>query len=79
MNRQDFTILEEMFDTFEHLQQRLGVSPKRSYLSSSRKLRRDVAAFTGMCRRGELIGRARKRKSNELFRRIIALHRAVWK
>jgi len=79
MDDQDYEILVEMFDVFEQLQQRLGSKPKRSYLSSSRKLRRDVADFAGRCRRGELNGRTRKRKSGELFRRIVALHPDVWK
>jgi hypothetical protein len=79
MDEQDYEILEEMFDTVEQIQQRLGGNPMRSYPSSSRKLRRDVADFAGKCRRGELIGRVRKRKSGELFRRIVALHPDVWK
>lgn len=78
MDRQDYEILEEMFDVVEQIQQRSGRAPKRSYLSSSRKLRRDVSDFAGSCRRGELQGRARKRKSGELFRRIVAMYPDVW-
>jgi hypothetical protein len=74
----DFQILEELFDTIEQLKQRLGGDPNRGYLSSSRKLRKDVADFTGKCRNGELKGRARNRKSGELFNRIISLHPDVW-
>ncbi len=78
MDAQDYEILEEMFEVFEHLQQRVGGNPKRSYPSSSWKLRQDVDDFAGKCRRGEIRGRARKRKSGELFRKIIALHPDVW-
>jgi hypothetical protein len=75
----DFQTLEELFDTVEQFKQRLGDGPKRGYLSSSRKLRKDVADFTGKCRNGELKGRARNRKSGELFIRIISLHSDVWR
>jgi hypothetical protein len=78
MDRQDFEILEELFDTLGQLRQRLGGNPNRSYLSSSRKLRTDVADFAGKCQQGQITGRARKRKSGELFRKIIALHPDVW-
>lgn len=80
MDRQDFEILEEFLDTVEQLQQqRTGQAPKRSYRSLSWKLRLDVSDFADTCRRGELNGRARKRQSNELFRRIVAIHPDVWK
>ena len=78
MDGQDFSILEELFDTFDQLQQRIGGNPSRSYPSSSRKLRQEMADFTGRCQRGELKGRARKRKSGELFRKIVALYPGVW-
>lgn len=78
MDRQDFEILEELLDVIGQLKQRLGSNPNRSYPSSSRKLRTDVADFAGKCRQGQLNGRARKRKSGELFRKIIALHPDVW-
>ena len=48
-------------------------------LSSSRKLRQETADFAGKCRRGELKGRAQKRKSGELFRKIVALCPDVWR
>jgi hypothetical protein len=79
MDRQDYEILEELFDTIEQLQQRSGNAPKRSYRSSSWKLRSDVSDFAETCRRGQLKGRARKRRSGELFRRIVAMHPDVWK
>lgn len=79
MDRQDFEILEELFDTVEQLQQRSGPAPKRSYLSSSRKLRKDLSDFADNCRHGEFSGRARKRKSGELFRRIVSMSSDVWK
>lgn len=79
MDGQDFAILEELLDTLEQLQQRLGGNLNRNYPSSSRKLRKDVGEFAGKCQRGELKGRSRKRKSGELFRRIVALHPDVWK
>ena len=78
MAGQDFEILEELFDLLEQLEQRLGEVPKRSYPSSSRKLRKDVADYAGKCQRGELNGKARKRKSGQLFRKLVALHPDVW-
>ena len=78
MDRQDFEVLEELLDVVEQLEQRLGHKPGRSYLSSSRKLRKDTADFAGKCRRGELKGRSRKQKSGELFRRIVVLCPDVW-
>ena len=59
MDRRDFEILEELLDVVEQLQQRTGGNPRRSYLSSSRKLRQDTDDFAGKCQRGELVGRAR--------------------
>ena len=79
MDRKDFEILEELLDVVEQIQQRSGGNPRRSYLSSSRKLRQDTDDFAGKCQRGELKGRAKKRKSGELFRKIIALCPDVWK
>ena len=78
MDRQDYEILEEMLDVVEHLRQRLGDTPKRGYLSSSRKLRREVDDFAGQCQRSELKGRAQKRKSGDLFRKIVALYPDLW-
>jgi hypothetical protein len=78
MDRQDFEILEDLIDTLDEIQQRLGGNPKQRYLSSSRKLRRDICDFADLCRCGELNGRARKRKSGELFRKIISHHPDVW-
>jgi hypothetical protein len=79
MDRKDYEILEELLDVVEQLQQRTGGNPRRSYLSSSRKLRQDTDDFAGKCQHGELVGRARKRKSGELFRRIVALCPDVWR
>lgn len=78
MDRQDSEILEELLDVVEQLQQRLGGNPGRSYLSSLRKLRQEMDDFAGNCRRGVLKGRAKKRKSGDLFRRIVALSPDVW-
>ena len=78
MKVQDTQILEELFDVVEQIQQRIGGNPRRSYPSSSLRLRKDLADFAGKCQRGELNGRARKRKSGELFRRIVSLHPDVW-
>jgi hypothetical protein len=78
MDSQDFEILEDLIETLDEIQQRLGASPNRSYLSSSRKLRRDICDFSGQCRSGELKGKMRKRQSGELFRRIISQYPDVW-
>ena len=78
MDGQDL-ILTKLLETFEQLQQRLGRKPKRSYPSSSLKLRRDLADFSEKSRSGELDGKALRRKSGELFRRIIKLHPDVWR
>ena len=76
--RKDFEILEELFDAVGQLRQRTGRRPNRSYLSSSRKLLLELAEFSGKCQCGELSGRTRKRKSGELFRKIISLDPEVW-
>jgi hypothetical protein len=78
MKRQDFDILEDLVETLDQIGQRLGDRPKRGYPSSSQKLRQDVSDFAESCRRGELAGRARKRKSGELFRRICSTYPGVW-
>ena len=76
---QDHLILERLLDSIEQLQQRDGrKAPTRQSASSSRKLRAELATYADLCRRGELKGRARKRKSGELFRRIISLAPEVW-
>jgi hypothetical protein len=73
MDRQDFVILEELLDSIEQLRQRVGSNPGRGHRSSSQQLRRDLAAFADACQLGQLYGRARKRKSGELFRKIMSL------
>jgi len=78
MPDQDFMILEQLLATCEQLQQRQRGSPQRRSPSSSQRLRRDVSGFAERCQNGQLKGRARKRKSGELFRRIVALHPDVW-
>jgi len=75
---QDFEILEKLLDSIEQLQQRDGSNPTRGSTSSSRKLRAELATYADECRRGELKGRARKRKSGELFRRVVSLDPGVW-
>ena len=72
MDRQDYEILEDMIEIIDRVRQRRGGNPQRSNLSSSRKLRMELSDYADKCRRGELKGRARKRKSGELFRRIVA-------
>lgn len=79
MDSQDYKILEELLDVIEQLQQRVGGNPRRSCLSSLRKLRQDMDDYADNCRRGELKGRAKKRKSGDLFRRVVALYPDVWR
>ena len=76
--RKDYLILEELLDVVEQLGQRLGSNPERGLQSSSRKLREEIADFADSCRRGELEGQSRKRRSGELFRRILTLHPDIW-
>ncbi len=78
MDRQDFEILEDLLEVIEETQQCSGSNPDSNHRSSSRKLRKDVAEFAELCRHGELKGRARKRRSGELFRRIVSLHPSAW-
>mgnify|MGYP001073981722 CR=1 FL=1 len=72
MTRQESSILEELVDTIEQLEQRLGSSSQRCNLSSSLGLRKEVREFADNCRAGRLTGRARRRQANELFRKIIS-------
>lgn len=66
MNRQEFEILAELGDIVSQLEQRLGDGPGRGIASSS-VIERQIAAFAHKCECGELKGRARKRKANQLF------------
>jgi len=75
---QEFEILGELLDSVEQWHQRDGSNPDRSSTSSSRKLRSELASLVEKCRRGEISGRARKRKSGELFRRIVSLAPEIW-
>jgi hypothetical protein len=79
MRKKDFEILEEMLAICGQIRQRCGGDPARNYVSSSRTLRQDMDDFADKCQRGELKGRARKRKSGEIFRRILALYPDVWR
>jgi hypothetical protein len=78
MDRQDFQILDELLGVFEQLGRRFGNDSERGPRSSSHRLRKDLASFADNCRQGQLKGRARKRKSGELFRRILALNPDLW-
>ncbi len=75
---QDFEILEELLDCVEQLQQRCGSNPKRKSASSAQVLRKDLAVFRAQARTGKIAGRARKRKSGEIFRRIVSLAPEIW-
>jgi hypothetical protein len=77
-NFQEFLILGKMLDSIEHLQQRDGIYPDRNSMSSSQRLRSELANLTDKCRSGEITGRARRRKSGEIFRRIISLAPDIW-
>lgn len=74
MSTQDHVVLEELLDAVEQLGQRSGSNLGRNQVSSSRTLHKDVRDYADACRRGELKGRARKRKSHQLFQTIIALY-----
>ncbi len=75
----DHQILSELLDTVEQLEQRSGRRPEPRQSSSIRRLRDDLAEYADDVNSGRLSGRARERRSGELFRRIINLHPAVWK
>ena len=72
MDRQDYLILEEMIETIDRFKRHGGQSARRDHRSSLQKLRKELSDFTGKCQRKELKGRARKRKSGELFLKIVA-------
>jgi len=75
----DQEILSELLDSIERLQQRSGESPEPRHSSSVRRLSEDLAEYADAVKSGTLRGRARKRKSGDLFRRIISLHPGIWK
>ena len=74
----DYEVLDEMLDVIEHLRQLSGPEPGRCRPSSLRKLREDLGRFRDDCDAGRLARRACKRKSGELFRRVVSLHPEVW-
>lgn len=78
MNK-DHLILAELLDLIEQLQQRSGRCPEPRQSSSVRRLKDDLAEYADDVASGRLRGRARKRRSGELFRRIIRLHPGTWK
>ena len=75
---QEFLILVELLDLIEQLHQRDGSNPNRKTRSSSLKLRSELARLSDKCRDGEITGRTRKRKSGEIFRKIISLAPEIW-
>lgn len=78
MAREDYEILEELLETIELLQERRGIRPARDHRSSLETLQRDVADFSDACRRDVLKGQARRRRSGQLFRRILSLEPLIW-
>ncbi len=79
MGDQDFQILEKLLDKVEELRQRCGSNPRRGHSSLLRTLQRDLASYEKECRFGKLKGRARKRQSGRLFRRILSLDPDLWR
>ena len=78
MNRTESTILAELLEKIEQLQRHSGSNPGNAFRFSVDRIRKDLGRFADKCRRGELDGRARKRKFGELFRRVIALDPKTW-
>jgi len=76
--KEDFQILEEFIATCDELRRRKGIVPDRSYESSRKKLQDDLAAYAEAVRQGRLTGRARWRKSKELFRRAVQDSAVLW-
>ena len=70
---QELKVLEELLSTAEQLRQHKGIESQRGRASSSRKLRLELADYSSQCLNGTLTGRERKRKSGELFRKIVRL------
>ena len=75
MSREDFEILFELCESITQLEQRTGVGPGRRVTSSS--IKRRVTEFARECEQGDLKGRSRKRKANNLLLEILrALEKA---
>lgn len=76
---QDQVILEELLDAIEELRQRSGHRPERGHPSSVQRLRDELVRFADDVETGMLHGRKRRRRSGELFRRIVSLYPDVWR
>ena len=72
MNREDYDILSELDDTVTQLEQGAGDEPGRG-VSTSSVTKRQITEFARKCERGELKGRARRRKANQLFLQTLRL------
>ena len=78
MKREDFQILSEVLDIVEDLQRRTGGNPRWARESSLRRLRQEMMRFEQNCRDKTIMGKARKRKAQELFRQILSLRPNLW-
>ena len=77
--KMDYQILIELLDVVEELGQRTGRKPGEGHPSSRGELEKDVSRFRETCEKGSLSGKRRKRRSGQLFRRIISLYPDIWK
>lgn len=75
---QDLKILNELLDRVEELRQRTGVAPGRGHPSSFDRLREELMQAMDDAAQEKLKGKALRRRSGELFRRIVALYPAIW-
>ena len=78
MKINEVKILEQILDTVEDLRQRSGQPLGRGHLSSLQRLRNELEHLGREIEWKRLKGRALRRKSGELFRRIVSLFPEIW-
>ena len=78
MKTNEAYVLEQMLDMVEDLRQRSGQPPGRGHPSSLTRLRNDLGELRREIGWKQIKGRALRRRSGDLFRRIVSLYPEVW-
>lgn len=76
---EDYEILAELLDSIEQLQRRTRLIRETRHSSLVGRLKNDLEEYANDAKSKKLQGRSRKRRSGELFRRIIRLYPFIWK